>query len=555
MAGQSVFQVRRDVRDRPIKKVAIYLRVSSDEQAKGRSPDSQESEVRKFARQQRWRMVAVYRDVPHDGNTMERPGIRALEEAGRRGEFDAILVKNVKRLARCPTANDWLDGLLNVGVRFRSVQEPHINETPSGVKFQRDAVAEAEKDNADRADQIAGGMADCDMGGFWARKCWFGYKPSGRKDAIPVPDKRLSALMVQAFHDVDAGLPMAAVRAKFSRAGVTMSQKRLRERLADPKYCGYWIKKGTRVPKCQWKPIIDEDLFDRVQTRLKRRRSEGKTTYQCFRPEYWLRGLVRCTCGRPLTASASRGRHGYYPRYHCPACGASVVLAEMEERFATLVAALTADLPADWPDRVRQTLSSDVQQARGERQRARARVEELKTQRQSLAVRFAAADDDDIQDALAAELKNVQRELRGAEEALSIAVDDEALIERGTDDLIAEVATALDGNLPTLFRVLRADVRRALAEAIFPVGIRLDQSRNFGTAVTGSFLCELAALREAKEGLVELTAQSWNRDGSAPQRAASHDLAAQFRAFAARWPREVRTVLPQIARKADPRPA
>jgi hypothetical protein len=106
-----------------------------------------------------------------------------------------------------------------------------------------------------------------------------------------------------------------------------------------------------------------------------------------------------------------------------------------------LVGSLTADLPADWTDLVRQTIRTDVQQARSERQRARVRAEELKTRRQSLAARFAAADDDDIQDALAAELKNVQRELRAAKEAPSIAVDDEALIERGTNDLIAEVAT------------------------------------------------------------------------------------------------------------------
>jgi hypothetical protein len=128
-----------------------------------------------------------------------------------------------------------------------------------------------------------------------------------------------------------------------------------------------------------------------------------------------------------------------------------------EDLFLELVGSLTADLPADWTDLVRQTIRTDVQQARSERQRARVRAEELKTRRQSLAARFAAADDDDIQDALAAELKNVQRGLRAAKEAPSIAVDDEALIERGTNDLIAEVATRSTG----LFRSAHPDVRKA----------------------------------------------------------------------------------------------
>jgi DNA invertase Pin-like site-specific DNA recombinase len=174
VARLSIQQVRRDLRDRPITKVVGYVRVSPSEQADGQSPDSQEAEVRKHAQRQGWRLAKVFRDVPHEGNTMERPGIDAMAEYCRREHCD-IVAKNVKRWARCPgEAIVWLKQRHFEGVRFRSVQERGIDETPSGQKLLNDALAEAEKDNADRAENIAVGMAYADEQGKWGRKCWFG---------------------------------------------------------------------------------------------------------------------------------------------------------------------------------------------------------------------------------------------------------------------------------------------------------------------------------------------------------------------------------------------
>ena len=40
--------------------------------------------------------------------------------------------------------------------------------------------------------------------------------------------------------------------------------------------------------------------------------------HQRTRPDFPLKGLVRCeACGRPLTASWSKGRNGHYAYYHC----------------------------------------------------------------------------------------------------------------------------------------------------------------------------------------------------------------------------------------------
>src|SRR5258708_1980720 len=52
--------------------------------------------------------------------------------------------------------------------------------------------------------------------------------------------------------------------------------------------------------------------------------------------DFPLRGYVRCeACGRPLTASWSKGRSDYYAYYHCrPGCRASnIAKTKLEDMF------------------------------------------------------------------------------------------------------------------------------------------------------------------------------------------------------------------------------
>ena len=64
-------------------------------------------------------------------------------------------------------------------------------------------------------------------------------------------------------------------------------------------------------------PPVSQETFYRVQAIL-----EGRVQVtgprKRVRPDFPLKGLVRCeACGRPLTASWSKGRNGHYAYYHC----------------------------------------------------------------------------------------------------------------------------------------------------------------------------------------------------------------------------------------------
>jgi len=86
--------------DRNILRLAIYARVSTEEQREGQTIDSQVSELDRFAREKGWPIVGIYKDEGWSGGVMERPELDRLRDEALRGGFDAVLINDVDRLAR-----------------------------------------------------------------------------------------------------------------------------------------------------------------------------------------------------------------------------------------------------------------------------------------------------------------------------------------------------------------------------------------------------------------------------------------------------------------------
>jgi site-specific DNA recombinase len=80
--------------------VAAYARVSTEEQRDGQTIDSQIAELEDFARAKGWNITQVYRDAGWSGSTMARPALDRLRDDARAGQFRAVLVNDVDRLAR-----------------------------------------------------------------------------------------------------------------------------------------------------------------------------------------------------------------------------------------------------------------------------------------------------------------------------------------------------------------------------------------------------------------------------------------------------------------------
>lgn len=81
-------------------RLAIYARVSTEEQREGQTIDSQIAELERFSRDKAWPIVGIYKDEGWSGGVMERPDLDRLRDDAQKGVFDAVLINDVDRLAR-----------------------------------------------------------------------------------------------------------------------------------------------------------------------------------------------------------------------------------------------------------------------------------------------------------------------------------------------------------------------------------------------------------------------------------------------------------------------
>lgn len=120
-------------------RAAIYLRVSTDEQAEsGLGLAAQEERCRALALAKGWQVIDIYRDEGVSGTVepIERPaGSRLLGDAAAR-RFDVVLALKIDRLAR---RAEWIHRTLReleaLGVAFTSVSEPVDTASAMGKAF------------------------------------------------------------------------------------------------------------------------------------------------------------------------------------------------------------------------------------------------------------------------------------------------------------------------------------------------------------------------------------------------------------------------------------
>ena len=114
--------------------VAIYLRVSTDEQAReGYSLPEQQRLCEEFAARHGWPVYQVYIDDGYSGTNDKRPAFQRLQREAQAGHFQGILAHKVDRVFRnahgmLSTFRKWRQQ----EIFFASVQEQIDFTTPWG---------------------------------------------------------------------------------------------------------------------------------------------------------------------------------------------------------------------------------------------------------------------------------------------------------------------------------------------------------------------------------------------------------------------------------------
>jgi site-specific DNA recombinase len=347
-------------------KVALYCRVSTEEQVKGHSLAYQVKAAREYAAARGWKVVAEYRDEGFSAKTDRRPQFQAMIAAARRHEFEGVVVWKLDRFSRSREDAVTYKALLRrEGVRVHSVTEP-TDDSPASIITEAMLEAVAEWYSADLKQKVSAARRHRAETGLWNNRLPHGYKSRGARRP-PAIDKEKASGVRRAFELYATGRhTFAQVAGILNREGYPSPSGRswlkdtVRDMLANRFYLGFVQYRGEWRPGRQ-QALVDPRVFERCQEIRRERYAGPRSHVQNYRV-YLLQGLLRCSvCGEKLQANASVSGNLYYREVSvkrgisCSAPQGSVNAALVEEQMGTLVAALRP--PDDWQEMVQEMVA------------------------------------------------------------------------------------------------------------------------------------------------------------------------------------------------------
>lgn len=285
-------------------RVAIYARVSTDEQAERQTIESQLHACREYAARQEWEVVAEFRDEGVSGSTPleERTEGQRLLTAAQDDAFERVLVYRLDRLSR-----DTI-GCLLAWKRLEALKAPPVSvdetfdDSPSGrfAMTVMSAVAELEK-NLIRQRTMDGRYRSVRNGSYMASKVPYGY--ARHKEGLKA-DRQQARVIRSMFQWAKDGLGIQAIAHRLDERGVKppdTSKKRsawgwhpttVYKLLTSPRYIGQ-ATYGGQPMECP--ALVDEETFDLVRSTLRQHRVDSPRNTKHF---YLLQHLIWCGhCG------------------------------------------------------------------------------------------------------------------------------------------------------------------------------------------------------------------------------------------------------------------
>ncbi|MEA5057734.1 MAG: recombinase family protein [Anaerotignum propionicum] len=293
-------------------KAVIYARYSSSTQTE-QSIEGQMRECTEYANAHDITIVDTYIDRAISGTTDNRESFQKMIKDSDRKLFDAVIVYKIDRFTR----NRYDSAIYKARLKKNGVKVLYAKESipdgPEGIILESLLEGMAEYYSAELAQKIRRGTRES------ALKCHvLGGRPAlGYKTA---PDKTFmineetAPIVQKIFALYDSGATVTEICKIMNEQGFKTSKgsrfnkNSLWVMLKNEKYIGVYEATGIRIDG-GIPPIIEKDLFDRVQKRLaKNKKAPAK---QKAKVNYILSGKLYCgCCGAGMVGESGTGRHG-----------------------------------------------------------------------------------------------------------------------------------------------------------------------------------------------------------------------------------------------------
>jgi len=335
-------------------KVAVYARVSTDEQREKQTIETQVEKAKDFCRLHDLEVYDFYLDEGISGITPfeERPeGKRLLEDAAQK-KFSTVVIYKLDRVGRdILVIRSFLDTLAKYGVAFRSITEPFDTSTALGKSFmellgvfagfERSMILERSKAGMERIakeGKYTGGVVP------------YGYKVNEEgyyePDEEPIPGLNLSPAEIVrkiytwlAYEDktllwIAKKLNQMGVPTNYSLSDLKRGKRS--KNLASfwrPTHIGRLVKNefykgihrwGKRNHKTKKKSsgeverkvpaLVDPKTWELAVEAIRRNRNQNRPDHRT----YLFSGLIRCqTCGHIFIGNYYKTKSGEVKYYRC----------------------------------------------------------------------------------------------------------------------------------------------------------------------------------------------------------------------------------------------
>jgi site-specific DNA recombinase len=331
------------------KAVGIWIRVSTEDQAKGESPEHHERRARLYAESKGWEVTTVYHLEGLSGKSvMGYPETKRMLADIKKGTITGLIFSKLARLARnTKELLDFSDIFKHEEADLISLQEAIDTSTPAGRFFYTMIAAMAEWERGEISDRITASIPiraklNKSLGG----KPPFGYKWENKVLVIDEQYAPVRKLIYELFlkyrrkkvvakHLNDAGYR--------SQGGKLFSDMTINQLLRDPTAKGERrVNYSTRTSdrkKMQFKPasewcihpcpaLVSTDVWDQCNKILDDSLIKNKKPGP--RAKHLLAGFVHCAdCEKKMYVFHTTKS----PTYRCSSCKNRIVTEDIEEIY------------------------------------------------------------------------------------------------------------------------------------------------------------------------------------------------------------------------------